>query len=49
MVASTTVRQIWVSVQAPPLPRWVMLSLGLPICKMGVTVAPPTWSYCSNE
>lgn len=49
MVAGTMVRQIWVSVQAPPLPRWVMLSLGLPICKMGITMAPPTGSYCSAE
>lgn len=49
-MAVTKVRQIWVSVPAPPLPSWVMLSPSLAICKMGITMAPPTWGFVAlNE
>ena len=45
MAAGTKVRQIWVSVPAPPLPSCMMMSLSLPVCKMVITMARHTHTH----
>ena len=37
----TKVQQIWVSIPAPPLPSWMVLSLSLPVCEVGTSFTNP--------